>query len=106
MSSKLRLRFQAISEDSYLWGVREMGDSQRKRGCYELGWEPYSKLPDGTQTFTVYRRIGASCSRSLEAITLAEFLSLPVLTTPTPVINAMAMDLKHRSAPAPAVDTQ
>jgi hypothetical protein len=87
MIRTIRLTFKPISEDDYLWAVRKTGDSLHKRGPYELGWEPWSTLPDGTETYNVYRRVGASCSCSIQAVTFAEFLALPVPFIPAPIID-------------------
>jgi hypothetical protein len=77
-----KLTFVPITEDLYLWATKFSGDSQRKRGIYELGWEPWGHVEGVGETFSVYRRIGASCAISREAITLKEFLTLPPIMIP------------------------
>ena len=77
-----KLTFVPITEDLYLWATKYSGDSQRKRGIYELGWEPWGHVEGVGETFSVYRRIGASCAISREAITLEEFLTLPAIMIP------------------------
>jgi hypothetical protein len=91
--AKLRLTFSEIDDDAYIWATE---DSLAQRGPYELCSEPWSRLPDGTETYNVYKRIGAKCWRSDQAVTLREFRTLPLPTIPAPSIVAVEMDDRHR----------
>jgi hypothetical protein len=93
----LHLTFLPIDDSLYQWACRDSGETIYRRGCYELGWEPWSCLPDGTETFSVYFRVGEFCSKSIEAITVSEFYRLPDIVVPEPIIeDPMEIDCEHR----------
>jgi hypothetical protein len=91
--ARLKLTFVEIDDDAFIWAMEEV---LAQRGPYGLCTEPWSSLPDGTETYTVYKRIGVKCWRSQEAVTLKEFRTLPLPTIPAPWIQAVEMDDRHR----------
>lgn len=93
----LELEFEVIDEGLYLWACRESGETLHRHGCYELGWEPWSCLPCGEETYTVYFRFGSNVAKSIQAVTVSEFYQLPIPEVSKAVIsNPVPMDLEHR----------
>jgi hypothetical protein len=93
-----KLTFVPIEDSLYQWACRDMGETIHRHGCYELGWEPWSSLPNCEETYTVYFRFGEQVSKSVEAVTISEFYQLPIPTIPEPIIaNSVSMDSIHRN---------
>ena len=95
----LELEFITIEEDLYLWACRDTGQTIHRHGCYELGWEPWSSLPNGEETFTVYYRFGSNVAKSIQAVTVSEFYQLPIPEVPKAIIqNPVPMSSIHRNS--------
>jgi len=93
----LHLKFVTIEEESYLWACRDSGETLHKHGCYELGWEPWSCLPNGEETYAVYFRFGSHAAKSIQAVTVSEFYQLPIPEVPKAIIkHPVPMGLIHR----------